>query len=113
MIFAYLLRNLFLDILLFFKHWYYDGLIFIYGKALGIIRGFEKGLAIRINVRFIFQPLYQERNIYGYILGFLFRSFRIITGTFLYFLVIAGALMIYIFWASIPVYAVYQIIKGI
>lgn len=112
MLFVYLFKNLFLYIVFFFKHWYYDGLVFIYGKALGAIRNLEKGLAIRLNIRFIFQPLYQERNIYGYVLGFLFRSFRIVVGTLLYLLIFIVAAAAYAIWALVPAYAVYKIITG-
>jgi len=111
MIFVYLLKNLFLDVFLFFKHWYWDSFQLIYGKALGIIRGMERRLAVRINVRFIFKPLYQEYNIYGYVLGFLYRTFRIIIGSIGYLLIMALATLAYILWAALPVFVVYKIFK--
>ncbi len=111
MILVYSLKNFILDILLFFKHWYWDGFHFIYGKALGIIRGLERSLAIRINLRFLFQPLYQEYNIYGYVLGFLFRLFRILFGGLGYLLIMAFFLLVYLLWAVFPIFAVYKIFK--
>lgn len=112
MIFIYLLKNLFLSVFLFFRHWYWDGFQFIYGKALGIIRALEKRLAIRINFRFLFKPLYQEYNIYGYVLGFLFRALRIITGGIGYLLIMAAAAAIYALWAALPAFALYMVINA-
>ncbi len=111
MLFIYLIKNLLLSILLFFKHWYWDGFQFIYGKALGIIRGLEKSLAIRINLRFIFKPLYQEYNIYGYFLGFIFRALRIVAGGLAYIFIMAFFALIYLLWAALPVFFAYKIIK--
>ena len=112
MVFAYLGKNLALTVFLFFKHWYVDGFNVTYGKALGIIRGLEKNLAIEINLRFLFRPLYQEYNIYGYVMGFLFRSLRIITGLFGYLMIMVAAIGIYIIWAAIPLFIVYKIVSG-
>lgn len=111
MLFIYLIKNLLLSILLFFKHWYWGGFQSIYGKALGIIRDLEKNLAIRINLRFIFQPLYQEYNIYGYFLGFIFRTFRIIVGGLAYVFIMAFFALIYLLWAAFPIFIAYKIIK--
>ena len=113
MLLVYLVKNFIVDILLFFKHWYIDGLVFIYGKMLGIVRRLERGLAIRLNLRFIFKPLYQERNIYGYVLGFIFRAFRVITGAVLYLVIVLAAVAVYILWAAIPTYSIYKIFKNI
>ena len=108
----YLFRNLFLTVFLFFKHWYVDGFNSIFGWALGTVRGLEKGLALRINFRFLFKPLYQEYNIYGYVMGFLFRVLRIIVGLLGYLFIMAIAVLIYVVWAAAPVFVVYRIITG-
>lgn len=112
MVFAYLAKNLASTVLLFFKHWYVDGFNATYGKALGIIRRLEKSLAIKINLRFLFRPLYQEYNIYGYVMGFLFRSLRVITGLFGYLVIVAVAIAAYIIWAMVPLFAIYKIVSG-
>ena len=112
MVFAYLFRNLFLTIFLFFKHWYVDGFNSVFGRALGTVRGLEKGLALRINFRFLFKPLYQEYNIYGYVMGFLFRVLRIIAGLLGYLFIMAVAVLVYVIWAAVPVFVAYKIITG-
>ena len=112
MVFAYLFRNLFLTIFLFFKHWYVGGFSVVYGKASGIIRNLEKNLAIKINMRFIFRPLYQEYNRYGYVMGFLFRSFRIIIGLLGYLIIMVIAFVLYAIWAAIPLFVIYKMVSG-
>lgn len=112
MVLVYLFRNLFLSIFLFFKHWYVDSFGVILGRALGIVRNLERQLALKINIRFLFQPLYQEHNIYGYVLGFLFRAFRIVVGFLGYLIIMLCGVLVYIFWASIPVFLIYKIISG-
>ena len=112
MVFAYLFRNLFLTIFLFFRHWYVDGFNAVFGRALGIVRAMERRLALRINLHFLFKPLYQEYNIYGYVMGFLFRGLRIAAGLLGYLLIMFVAAAAYIIWASVPVFLVYRIIIG-
>lgn len=94
---------------MFTKHWYFDSLLFLYGRLLGILRKLERKFAIKINIHFIFQPLYQERSIMGYVLGFLFRSLRITVGVLLYFLIIILFAMIYFMWFFIPIFVLLKI----
>lgn len=109
---VYVVKNFFLSILFFFKHWYVGSFQWILGKTRGIIRGLEMRLALRINIYFMFAPLWQERNVYGYALGFLFRSVRIVAGVVAYCLIVATAIAAYLLWALIPVGIIYQIIFG-
>ncbi|HPW34588.1 MAG TPA: hypothetical protein PK367_02405 [Candidatus Paceibacterota bacterium] len=113
MLFLHIIKNLFFHIFLFFKHWYWNSGQLIYGWTLQTIRNMERRLALRINMRFMFQPLYQEYNIYGYILGFMFRAFRIITGGISYILIIIFASITYLVWVLIPIFIVYRIIQSI
>lgn len=109
MLLAYLIKRIFFHIVLFFKHWYVDSGRFAYGTALGLLRRLENKMALRINVRFLFQPLYQEYNFVGYVLGFVFRSGRILMGgvaALIGFLAIGVA---YIFWAFVPIFFVAKI----
>ena len=110
MIIAFLLQRLLLHILLFFRHWYEGGLFAIYGRALGLIRKMERAFSIRINIHFLFSPLYQERNIYGYVIGFLFRGVRIVFFGAVYLIVFVLAVVVYFLWAAIPVWILYHII---
>ena len=87
-------------------------LIFFYGKTLGILMLLERTLAVKISIHFLFAPLYQERNVIGYILGFVFRLCRIVLGGILYVLIIIAASILYIIWALIPAFLVLKVVLG-
>lgn len=84
----------------------------LYGLWLRLVRACERRLAIRINVRFLFQPLYQEHNIVGYVLGFLYRFVKICVGGILYFGTFALVIMAYVIWAAFPLVLIYKGIFG-
>ncbi len=105
----YIFYNTFLRVFLFFKHWYIDSWYFTYGRILKFSRFIEKKYSIRINLHFLFEPLYQERNIVGYVLGFLFRLFIIIVSALLHLITFLFWGAIYTIWALIPIYIFYRI----
>ena len=108
----YFVRSLAFSIVFFLKHWYLDG-FFAVARAVGLILGsLEKSLALKINLYFIFEPLYQERNIYGYVIGFLYRSFKLFFGGLLYAVIVLCGVGAYALWALIPLYGIYRIIYG-
>lgn len=108
----YLFKTFIFRIWMFIRRWYIRGFLFFYGMWLGLVRASERRLAIRINVRFLFQPLYQERNIFGYVLGFLYRFFKIVLGGVWYIASAFCAVLLYVLWAAIPLMLVYKIIIG-
>ncbi|MFA6494829.1 MAG: hypothetical protein WC246_00465 [Candidatus Paceibacterota bacterium] len=112
MVIWYFVRGLAFSIIFFLKHWYLDGFFAVVHGVGRILGALEKQLALKINLYFIFEPLYQERNIYGYAIGFVYRLFKLLFGGLLYaFLVVCG-LVGYIIWALIPLYSIYRIIYG-
>jgi hypothetical protein len=86
-----------------------DSFYVIKGWTMGRVRILEKRLALRINLHFLFSPLYQEYNIYGYVLGFLFRLFKIITGGIFYLILVLLGAFVYLAWIIIPLFFVYKI----
>jgi len=98
----YLAQGLVMNLLVFIKRWYLGSWYRMFGTGRYLVRRLERSLAIRINVRFLFVPLYQERNIYGYVLGFLFRSLKIIVGGALYVCIGVFVVALYIAWAIVP-----------
>ena len=110
MLIPYLFRALLFHIFLFFKHWYSDALFVVYGAFLYVVRVLEKRLALRVNLHFLFKPLYQEYNVVGYVIGFLFRGVRIIFAGLVYCVLVVLALAVYVVWAAIPIVLVSQIV---
>ncbi|MFA7201407.1 MAG: hypothetical protein WC099_00140 [Candidatus Paceibacterota bacterium] len=108
----YLSKTFVFRVGVFFRHWYVDGFFAFYGVWMRFLRMCERKLAIRINVRFLFQPLYQERNIVGYVLGFLYRFIKILFGGILYVGTGIVTFGIYIVWALFPAILIYRGIFG-
>jgi len=108
MLFVYLIRNLFFTIFLFFKHWYVDGWYFAYGIFLRVMRALDRHFAVRVNLHYLFQPLYQQYNVVGYSIGFVFRALRIALGGLVYLFIVILALALFIVWVLIPLYFLYR-----
>jgi hypothetical protein len=70
----------------------------------------DYSFALKINIKNIFQPLFQDYSIAGHVLGFISRSVRIVVGGIIYVIFIAFCMAIYLAWALVPIFAVYQII---
>lgn len=95
----------------FLRHWYVRS-FWLYGHfILSVLEKFDRRLAFKITLRHLFEPLYQDRTIVGYILGFIFRSLRLIGGAVIYALLIVAAAIIYLAWLAVPFYVIYRIFK--
>ncbi|MDP3956838.1 MAG: hypothetical protein Q8P97_02480 [bacterium] len=93
----------------FFRHWYVRSFILWTHGTLSFLETLDRTFAVRITLRHFGEPLYQDRSIVGYILGFIFRSARIVIGGLLYGVVILGAALLYIIWCAILPYLIYKI----
>lgn len=81
-----------------------------YGRFVGArLEDIDQTIALKVTWRNIFQPLYQEYNAIGYVLGFIFRSIRLVIGGVLYGVVLVIAAAAYLVWAGIPVYIILKI----
>lgn len=112
MVIWYFVRNLASSILFFFKHWYLDGFFAVVRAVSRTLGSLEKSLALKVNLYFFFEPLYQERNIYGYVIGFLYRSLKLLLGGVLYAVIVLAGVAAYLIWAAIPAYIIYRIFYG-
>lgn len=98
----YLLKQAALRLIQFLKHWYADGFLYLWHKVFGILGGLDRSLAVKITARYWLKPLYQDRTIVGYVLGFIFRTGRIILGSVIYAIIFIIGIGIYLTWASVP-----------
>ncbi|MEZ4156595.1 MAG: hypothetical protein R3B52_01275 [Candidatus Paceibacterota bacterium] len=87
----------------FFTHWYKDSFFFLSEKLHTLLRQLDKTFAVRTSAQYIFQPMYQDRSIIGYILGFIFRSIRIVVGVLLYTFLSLLWISAYIAFISLPI----------
>lgn len=108
----YLLSHFFYRLTDFFKHWYFDSFRFYSHFVISLLEKLDRRIALEITLRHLFRPLYQDEGVIGYILGFVFRTIRLILGIILYSILLTIALFFYLIWSAIPIYLVYKIIKA-
>ncbi len=90
----------------FFHDWYAGGFRVIGGKVVSALETLDRTWAFRITLRNIFKPLYGDRSFLGSILGFFFRSGRLLAAGVIYLCVIAVGIAVYLGWAAIPLYII-------
>lgn len=91
------------------QHWYIGSFFTISGQALSFLEILDRRLAFKITLRYWLKPLYQDYTALGYVLGFILRTGRIIGGGLVYAVVILAAAMIYLTWATVPLYIIYRV----
>lgn len=94
----------------FLRHWYKDGFFFFSRRLINFLERLDRYFALKVTLRYLFQPLYQNYTFIGYVLGFIFRGIRVGLAGFIYFLIILVWLVFYLFWAFIPLGIIYKII---
>ncbi|HEY4523279.1 MAG TPA: hypothetical protein VJK04_00185 [Candidatus Paceibacterota bacterium] len=93
----------------FFRHWYVRSFILWTHNTLTFLENLDRVFALKITLRHFGEPLYQDRSVVGYILGFIFRSGRIVISAFLYGVIVITAAAIYVAWCAILPFIVYKI----
>lgn len=94
----------------FFRHWYIKS-FFIYSHFIvSLLEKIDRVFAFKITLRYLFRPLYGDYSVLGYILGFIFRSGRLVLGGLVHLLIIIMAAILYFIWLATPVYIIYRII---
>lgn len=110
-VFTYITSQFIHRILLFLEHWYVGGASVVYNFGREVIDKLDGIFAVKITLRNFFKPLFQDRTFVGYVLGFIFRSFRILIGGVAYIVVALVVLFIYLAWAVIPTFVILKIIQ--
>ncbi len=91
---------------MFVYNWYIGGFLFFYRHMTNVLERFDRTWAFQITLKNLFQPMYQDQTIVGRILGFIFRSFRIVIAGTIYAFVILVGISLYVMWAAIPLYII-------
>ncbi len=97
----------------FFIFWYYQGLLWFWRKAIEIISNFEATFAVRLMFKHITEPIFQDYTRAGRLLGILIRLLRIVVGLLFYLAIIIIFSIMAIIWVLLPIFAVWQIFKGL
>ncbi len=104
---GYLIERFFFRLGDFFHHWYADGSRRLTHGFISFLERLDQRLALRITLRYFFQPLYKDYTIIGRILGPIFRLFRSLIGIVVYFVCGIVFFAIYLAWLAIPVAILY------
>jgi hypothetical protein len=110
---VYLLIRFIYRPVVFFRHWYVDGSRAFGHAFISTLEKLDETIAIRITLKYFFQPLYKDFSIVGRILGVIFRTGRIAIGTVVYAAVIAIFVAAYLFWLGIPPLILSYVIRNI
>ena len=94
----------------FFRRWYLGAFSAIFGATIHKLGSLDRSFALKITILNFFKPLYGDESFIGRVLGVLFRSVRIISGLFIYLLIISVSVLVYIIWTLIPVFLVVKIL---
>jgi hypothetical protein len=100
---VYLLERFFYRIWSFIYNWYVGSLFMIGSRIAAVAAVVNRSWAVGVTFKNLFQPLYQDRTMLGYILGFIFRSFRLLIGALLLGAVYGIGVAVYLAWALIPI----------
>jgi len=98
----YLIQRLFYRLIDFFHHWYVDGSRVIAHRFISTLEVADQSFAVKITLRYFFQPLYRDYTIIGRVLGIIFRSGRILIGLAVYLVIAALFLLFYFAWLAVP-----------
>ena len=109
---VYLIKTLYFRVVMFFRRWYVNGFFVVYDMVQSLFGRLERKFALRANAHFLFKPLYQEYNVIGYVIGFVYRAFTLLFGGLLYASIALGGVAVFGMWAAIPIYGIYRIIIG-
>lgn len=106
---VYILNRYLFRIYYFLYHWYVRGFRRVSNRAMNYLEKLDYKFALRINLKNIFQPLFQDYSVMGHVLGFVSRSIRIVVASIVYAVFIVFCLALYLAWAAIPAFAIYKI----
>lgn len=99
---VYLVERLLYRIVEFLRHWYVRSARIYSNFILTKFERLDRRLALVVTLKNLFQPLYKDYTIIGYIIGFIFRSIRLIVASVVYLVFFSIAAVIYLIWLVIP-----------
>lgn len=106
---SYLIERFFYRLFEFIRHWYFKSFLKYSDFVINILERLDRIFALRVTLKNFFQPLYQDYSLLGYILGFIFRTSRILISILVYGLILIVALVLYIVWFLIPPFLIYKV----
>lgn len=109
---SYLFKRFFYRIKEFLRHWYVKSARLYWHFVISKLEKLDYTLAWKITIKNLFNPLYKDYSIIGYVLGFVFRLFRLLFSSAIYAAIFIFAASLFIIWALIPPAVLYGAITG-
>lgn len=111
--FVYLLRRFVFRIKVFLEHWYVKSARLYFNFIVNQLERIDRFFAWRITLRNLFQPLYGDYSVIGYVLGFVIRVIRLGFGGVAYLVIFVFVIGAYLVWLLIPPFLVIGIALNI
>ncbi len=108
---VYLVARFFYRIFDFFHHWYVHGLRAILHGGVNFFEHLDRVIALRMTVRYFFEPLYKDYTFVGRILGVIFRSVRICIGLAVYAFFGFFLLLLCLAWVAFPILVAFSMFR--
>ncbi len=103
---VYVLERLFYRIVEFLRHWYVKSGRLYSNFVLNQLEKLDRSLAWKITAQHLFEPLYRDYSVIGYLMGFVLRLFRLAVAGVVYAAVFVVAVGIYLLWLAVPPYLI-------
>lgn len=99
---VYLIERLFYRIFEFLRHWYVRSIRVYSNFILVKFERLDRRFAFVVTLKNLFQPMYKDYTIIGYIFGFTFRFIRLIVVGIFYTVFFSIAVIFYLIWLVVP-----------
>ena len=109
---VYVFQRLFYRIGDFLRHWYIKSAKKYWTSVIDQLQEIDYTLAWRITLKNLFQPLYGDYSVIGYVLGFLFRGARLVITSAIYLVIFVFAFGVYAAWLAIPPFIIFMAITS-
>jgi len=109
---SYLVQRFIYRIVEFLRHWYVKSVKIYSNFVLNILSRIDYYLAWKITLKYLFQPLYKDYSLIGYILGFIFRLGRLTIASVVYGILFFIAVGLYLLWFIVPIYLIYLVFRN-
>lgn len=97
---------------LFFRRWYVEASRSYWVWIAELFRRIDRRLALKINIRFWFQPLYGDYTALGKLIGPVFRTGRITGALAFYGLFFSFSFLFWLCWLGTIPFIVFKIVAG-
>ncbi|HNZ86500.1 MAG TPA: hypothetical protein PLD95_02675 [bacterium] len=110
-----ILKIIFIDFIiygiLYFPIWWYSrGLFKVLLKSQKILSDAWENLGLSIQIKYLFKPMYAQRDLAGILISFFMRLLMLIYKSICMIFVLLWSAVLFLLWAFLPIIVIYGII---